>query len=198
MVFESYKHCEISVLKVKFWLISAKISAKSLLEIEDSDLDDLSEGKEAFIVTNLTEKEQYNYIWGEIVKNVAHGKRSKGFTVGSDREKQSRTAQIYAEHLLWDMTAVTGKTSTREDEVQIPDDPDVPLIIMIIPSSLKLPVIVKEEAKSEGGEEGTEEKIEEMGNEGESSEDEISLDAEDKVNQPEVANSLKIVKEAAD
>ena len=41
-----------------------KMESKALFELEDSDLEDLSEGEEAFIVLQLTneEREQYDYI----------------------------------------------------------------------------------------------------------------------------------------
>ena len=48
---------------------------------DDSDLSDISEGEEAFIVSHLTdrEKEQYEYIRSQIVRSTAHGKRPKSF-----------------------------------------------------------------------------------------------------------------------
>ena len=48
---------------------------------DDSDLSDISEGEEAFIVSHLTdeEKEHYEYIRSQIVRSTAHGKRLKSF-----------------------------------------------------------------------------------------------------------------------
>ena len=52
------------------------MASKKLFEYKDSDLDDISEGEEAFIVSNLTEeeKEQYDFIQQDIIKSEAHGK----------------------------------------------------------------------------------------------------------------------------
>ena len=47
---------------------------------------------------------------------------------------------------MHDIAAVSDEQSKQgEDELIVPDDPDAPLIIKIIPSTLKLPTIVKQE-----------------------------------------------------
>ena len=137
-----------------------KMASKELFELEDGNLEDISEGEEAFIVSNLTdeEREQCNYISKEIAKSVTHGKRSKGF-IERVLDVTSRSnlglPKVFAEHLMQDGTAARGKQG--EDELVIPEDPDTPLIIKIIPSSLKLLTIIKQEVKEEvEGEEGKE------------------------------------------
>ena len=49
---------------------------------------------------------------------------------------------------MCDVSAVSGEQSKQgEDELVVPEDSDAPLIIKIIPSTLKLPTIVKQELK---------------------------------------------------
>ena len=59
----------------------AEVNPDPLEISDDSDLSDISQGEEAFIVSHLTdqEKEQYEYIRSQIVRSTAHGKRLKSF-----------------------------------------------------------------------------------------------------------------------
>lgn len=143
------------------------------------------------------------------MKSTAHDKKSKSFTervLDVRARSNPGLPKVYAKHLLRDVTAVRGE-SKDEDKVIVPDDPDTPLIIKIIPSSLKLPIVIKEEVKEEvegeeiGVEEGTEEiqkaeEIQEVDNDDDTSEDETILDEEDKVNKPEVFNAIGMLQES--
>ena len=85
------------------------------------------------------------------MRSTAHGKKSKSFTehvLDVTARSNPRLPNIYVEHLLRDVTAVRKETE-GEDEVIVPDDHDIPLIIKIILSGLKLLTIVKEEVKDE-------------------------------------------------
>ena len=117
---------------------------------DDSDLSDISEGEEAFIVSHLTdeEKEQYEYIRSQIVISTARGKRLKSFmdrVLNVTAQSNPGIPKEYAEHLMRDMTKISedvfgeGKSSST-----IPDDPDTPLIIKILPSSLKLKKMLRQ------------------------------------------------------
>ena len=54
----------------------AEVNPDPLEFSDDSDLSDISEGEEVFIVSHLTnqEKEQYEYIRSQIVRSTAHVK----------------------------------------------------------------------------------------------------------------------------
>ena len=90
---------------------------------------------------------------------------------------------------MHDITAVSDEQSKQgEYELIVPDGPDAPLIIKIIPFILKLPTIVKQESKEgeesaekdEEKEEGIEESHEEVVKE-DTNKDEVVLDDEDTI-----------------
>ena len=127
-----------------------------------------SEGEEAFIVSHLTdeEKEQYEYIRSQIVIATACGKRLKSFmdrVLNVTAQSNPGIPKEYAEHLMRDMTKISDVFGEGKSSSTIPDDPDTPLIIKILPSSLKLPLLIKTEIKEEveTAEEKDEEKQEE-------------------------------------
>ena len=85
----------------------------------------------------------------------------------------------------------------------IPGDPDTPLIIKILPSSLKLPLSIKTEIKEvDTAEEKQEETEKEAVEEEEmvksdSDIEEISLDEAEKVDRPEVMKVINMLKEGS-
>ena len=111
--------------------------------------------KRHFIVSHLTdeEKEQYEYIRSQIVRSTAHGKRLKSFmdrVLDVTAQSNPGIPKEYAEHLMRDMTKILEDVvGEGESSSIIPDDPDTPLIIKILPSSLKLPLLIKTEIKEE-------------------------------------------------
>ena len=124
------------------------------LEFSDnSDLLDISEGEEAFIVSHLNdeEKEQYEYIRSQIVRSTACGKRPNSFmdrVLNVTAQSNPGIPKEYAEHLMRDMAKILEDVvGEGESSSTIPDDPDTPLIIKILPSSLKLPLLIKTEIK---------------------------------------------------
>ena len=101
-----------------------------------------------------------------------------------------------------DMTKILeGVVGEGEDSSTIPDDPDTPLIIKILPSSLKLPLSIKTEIKEEV--ETAEEKQEETETEAVGEEpvksdsdiEEILLDEAEKIDRPEVMKAINMLKE---
>ena len=167
----------------------------------------------AFIVSHLTdeEKEQYEYIRSQIVRSTACGKRPTSFmdrVLNVTAQSNPGILKEYAEHLMRDMTKILEDVvGEGESSSTIPDDPDTPLIIKILLSSLKLPLSIKTEIKEEveTAEEKDEEKQEETETVVEEEEpvksdsgiEEISLDEAEKINRPEVMKVIDMLKEGS-
>ena len=97
------------------------MASKEIFEYKDSNLDDISEGEEAFIVSSLMEeeKEQCDFIQQGIIKSKAHGKQSKDFT----ERVQCVTSisnpglpKVFAEQLMHDVAAVSGEQSKQGED----------------------------------------------------------------------------------
>ena len=188
----------------------AASSKLGLLEFEDdSDLSDLSESDEQYIVSHMTdeEKEQYDYIRQQVVRSTARGKKTKDLierVLDVTSKANPGIPDSFATHLMHNIeNEAEGEAEGEGSDVQIPDDPDVPLIIKIVPSSLKLPVVVKKEVDTEEFEESAEPEMKPEISEfddddyADESIEEMNLEESEKVDRPEVLESFKMLQDSA-
>ena len=82
----------------------------------------------------------------QVVRSTARGKNTKGFierVLDITEHSNPDLPKEFAEHLMCDISKLSEDIDVGESSSAIPEDPDAPLIIKILPSLLKLLIEVK-------------------------------------------------------